>query len=118
MDREIKFRVWCSIDNEMFYSEPYQVKTDMIFGLSNFLREVPDIADTLMQFTGLKDDNGVDIYEGDYLLDGHSGRFAEVKFYNGAFVVEFDGDMQDLYDWTCECIIGNIYETKILGERL
>ena len=68
----------------------------------------------LLQYTGLKDKNGVEIFEGDYLLDGHSGRYAEVKFIKGAFVVVFDDEIQDLYDWTCECVIGNIYKNPEL----
>lgn len=68
------------------------------------------------QFTGLTDINHVDIKDGDYMLDGHSGNLGEVKYIKGAFVVEFDGEIQDLYDWTCECIIGNIYENADISE--
>lgn len=112
--REIKFRAYGTKENEMFYSSMYQDKTSMGFGLGNFLRECSDLEDTFMQYTGLKDIRGIEIYEGDYMLDGHSGRWAEVKFIKGAFVVEFDNEIQDLYDWTCECIIGNIYENREL----
>lgn len=68
------------------------------------------------QFTGLTDINNLDIKAGDYMLDSHSGCWGEVKFYKGAFVVEFDNEIQDLYDWTCECVIGNIYENPELLE--
>jgi len=105
--REIKFRV--------FY------KGDFTYFDLNLLNEesrafyINEIKDKhVMQYTGLKDKNGVEIYEGDYMLDGHSGRWAEVKFIKGAFVVEFDNEIQDLYDWTCECIIGNIYKNPEL----
>ena len=68
------------------------------------------------QFTGCTDVNSVEIFDGDYMLDSHSGRYGEVKYLKGAFVVEFDGEYQDLYDWTCECVIGNIYENpNMLG---
>ena len=50
------------------------------------------------------------------MLDGHSGNWGEVKYIKGAFVVEFDGEYQDLYDWTCECVIGNIYQNADMSE--
>ncbi len=71
---------------------------------------------TRRQFTGLTDINHIEIYEGDYMLDGHSGNWGEVKYIKGAFVVDFDGEYQDLYDWTCECVIGNIYENPDILE--
>lgn len=65
------------------------------------------------QFTGLTDVNSVEIFDGDYMLDSHSGRYGEVKYLKGAFVVEFDNEIQDLYDWTCECVIGNKFLNRI-----
>lgn len=115
MEREIKFRVWDteseSMENEIAIGKGYGKDSYILFlGLG----ETFIIEDKLkvMQYTGLKDKNGVEIYEGDYMLDGHSGRYGEVKFTKGAFVIEFENEIQDLYDWTCEYVIGNIYENK------
>lgn len=86
--REIKFRAFDKKDNEMFYSSMYQDKTSMACGLGNFLSECSDIEDTLMQYTGLKDKNGVEIYEGDVVKWGHlpnrsecSHRVAKVEMF-------------------------------------
>lgn len=120
MSRELKFRAWDEKEGEMFYSNMYQDKTSMAFGLGNFLKECSavEVEDTLMQFTGLYDINKIEIYEGDYMLDGHSGNWGEVKYIKGAFVVDFDGEYQDLYDWTSECVIGNIYENPDMSEYI
>ena len=64
MNREIKFRAWN--DNKMEYLSLGD-KNPLISRLhvalfSDFIRGKPEI---LMQFTGLKDKNGKEIYEGD-----------------------------------------------------
>jgi hypothetical protein len=55
MNREIKFRAWDAERRQYFYSGAY--------GLEGFFARHAD--DPLEQFTGLRDRNGREVYEGD-----------------------------------------------------
>lgn len=120
--REIKFRAYDKKENEMFYSSMYQDKTSMAYGLSNFLSECGDIEDTLMQYTGLKDKNGLEIYEGD-IIEYMTG---QLKHIPTKHKVIWDSD-EARFSFGCKAdkqymfyntvIIGNIYENPELLEK-
>jgi uncharacterized phage protein (TIGR01671 family) len=109
--RELKFRCWCRGSNEMIQSastEWLAYKTD-----------VP-----LMQYTGLKDKNGKEIYEGDILLS-NSNVAGVVGFESGSFVWKNDPLGWDLEGEKAEIclpdrwgqVVGNIYENPELREK-
>ena len=59
MNREIKFRIWNDYDKKMIYwNELLKNKLANIFTMPSYNK-------WLMQYTGLHDKNGKEIYEGD-----------------------------------------------------
>lgn len=132
MRRIIKFRAWDKVNKRMEYVGAIQFthprgtcpgeiesigidKYDAINDPNEF---------ELMQFTGLKDKNGKDVFEGDilhYYMDS-SKRFPwTVSFENGCFVRsrEFRGGSSVILNDKIDGfeVIGNIYETPELMEN-
>ena len=124
--REIKFRAWHKEEKIMGEVLGIDILHKEIF-FSNGDVDCCGFADLkyieLMQYTGLKDKNNKEIYEGDILLDRNNKKPYKVIFKNGSFRAEFEGDFEehsfDLIDVVaqgCE-VVGNIYENpELLGE--
>jgi len=98
--REIKFRVWNKDNKEM--------TNDIKVGERRLLLFDKDI---LMQYTGLKDKNGKEIYEGDLcqVVFKDNSKYelpCEVYFENGAFCIG-SGYLQDAKELN---VVSNIYE--------
>ena len=76
MNREIKFRIWNSLNDTMTYPDRYcfdwswfGVSTEHYLDDSAGVYPIDESVYKLMQFTGLQDKNGKDIYEGDIIRD-------------------------------------------------
>lgn len=138
MSREIKFRAWFELENKMVPHEDLTMTYDndegFTFAFDQSTRTDDDEAKgTLnfipLQYTGLKDKNGVEIYEGDVLdVEEH---MSTTVYQNGCStggaswtnkfksVVEFSpsGLQRASYDGRRGVVIGNIYENpELLGK--
>lgn len=107
MNREIKFRAW-SKESNCFVQSGVQ--------FNNTKMELEAVGVELMQYTGLKDKNGKEIYEGDiigwdYFCESEKiRRTSVVNFEKGCFECN-DYDRPDFVE---RKVIGNIYENPEL----
>lgn len=120
--REIKFRAWDSDEKtmcpvyELHFGE--RIIVARVNARNGKMLLVFSDETNLMQYTGVKDKNGVEIYEGDILLDDFAEEYYIVKFFDGAFIAECDGVIYDLADVALiTAVVGNIYENPELTEE-
>ncbi|GAA0115265.1 YopX family protein [Clostridium senegalense] len=127
MSREIKFRAWDKVRKEMLQIQKHSFKTNKSIPYGwNIEHEFYD----LMQYTGLKDINGKEIYEGDILEGGYlnplTGEFISrkyiVEYEEGCFKCKLIGKSPYGDTWINfihekSRVIGNVYENSNLLEE-
>ena len=124
--REIRFRAWDEKNQAMIYPKGILFDGRVVNFMCGMLE--PFDGYKLMQYTGLKDKNGKEIYEGDIISTDLDRPFNIVVFRNGAFMFQCHDNGKDYYDymfsadeesdrWKYGEIIGNIYENPELLKR-
>jgi len=128
--RQIKFRAWDKTSDVMrtdissidYDSTGNICQINVITGTDILF---PEKEAVLMQYTDLKDKNGVEIYEGDIVDCERHGFTTSIEYYGGAFRCRSEGVPLSLYIDECYAdkddnnqleVIGNIYENPELLE--
>lgn len=131
---DIKFRAYDKITKQIFQVRQidFEAIERNVYGFITTKSILGDIDTSLsfrsfdnvklMQFTGLKDKNGKEIYEGDKIgvKIGAIDFILKIEFEHGKFMAVGDDDLTafDLFTITDKCeVIGNIYENKYFSEK-
>ena len=113
MSREIKFRAWDNVNSNMEFN------IHQLDSLNEILHKEKY---NVMQFTGLHDKNGKEIYEGDIVRYLHKYKpdpiYAEVRWFNQhANFALYENTYRNIYDHESDWmilkdieVIGNIYQ--------
>lgn len=114
--REIKFRAWDKVNTAFMPSEGYAICDGDVMGLryGNEMEDVLTDQIELMQYTGLKDMNGVDIYENDIVKSNY--KYAQPKI---SQIIMEDGNSyiagEDLATGNEMLVSDHIDEIEVIG---
>lgn len=116
MRREIKFRAWDKSHKKMLFFDPPQFDLEeesLTFRCLNYKGSIGGM--DLMQFTGLRDKNGVEIYEGDTVAQAKGEPWQmifTVGWHNSGWWIFRNGNPYRQFADGEHEVIGNIYESE------
>ena len=118
MSREIKFRAWDTDDKLMCtFPEKKHIDGSVVNMMNASENKI------IMQFTGLYDKNGKEIYEGDIIKAEIVSGITEPEYEEKIGVINFENYCYYIGNDVLWCsenheVIGNIYENpKLLGDK-
>ena len=120
--REIKFRVYDQI-NKVMYTPEMDKEICNLWAIPKAQGGVLSYPNgVLMQYTGLKDNNGIEIYEGDIVTNEGAGCNLTVVFHRGRYALSYQPikskpNFPDIGHVEIMEIIGNIHENPELLEE-
>lgn len=115
MKRELKFLAWHKKNKKIYRIASISIQNESVFLINENNKKFHAFFDEieLLEYTGLKDKNGKEIYEGDILPNSHQ-KNCVVIFENGGFIAKGKGFyIVPQHFQECE-VIGNIYENPEL----
>lgn len=125
--REIKFRAWDSTHKLMLTIRNWNFQEHLVEGVWKWQRALHDCgggekAYEIMQYTGFKDKNGIEIYEGDIVKHPYKkiSKKADVRWWLLGFGFHYGNDGFGKYCTPINNleVIGNIYENPELLDSL
>lgn len=123
MQKEIKFRAYDKQIKEMLNVDRIDFHKDLVYirsvtrWHSDTPRLISDEICTLLLYSGIKDKNGKEIYDGDIFKIGAEKEVFEVRFEHGCFLAYCNGKQYGLVGELQICfidVIGNIFENAEL----
>ena len=128
---KLKFRLWLKSEKKMLFQEFWDRNWYTSEGITEtgcntycYKHDVIYDKNALMQWSGFKDCNGKNIYEGDIIVTNFDLIFFDFKneviFDEGCFKVKRDGEIDNILSnvnlENCK-VAGNIYENPELLEK-